>query len=166
VGTPNPANPTIDLFVAADPDGGIGYQTNETVAMIQTNIALCPYVGRLAPGGSLQLNSWFNHLPTTHFIWCGVSNGTGGLDLTIADTNGNILVQTTAYIQIQDIKQMYERWTVGGDPSMTPKSQPYLASDNSPGIITRFQYPLPQNTNTPYILHVHGFNMQTWEEDR
>jgi hypothetical protein len=29
--------------------------------------------------------------------------------LTIADGSGNTLAQTTAYIQIVDIKQMYER---------------------------------------------------------
>ena len=32
VGSPNSGNPTIDIFTAADPDGGIGYLTNETFA--------------------------------------------------------------------------------------------------------------------------------------
>jgi hypothetical protein len=166
VGYPNPSNPTIDLFLAADPDGGIGYLTNETTATLQTNIAQCPYAGRVAPGCSIQLNSLMNQLPSTHFIWCGVSNGVGGLTLTISDANGNVLAQTTAYIQIQDIKQMYERWTVGDEPSVPPTNTPYLVKANlAPGELP-FQYALPATTNTPYIVLVHGYNMQPWEKDR
>jgi len=56
----------------------------------------------------------------------------GGLNLTIADRNGNVLAQSTAYIQIVDIKQMYERWTVGDIPTNAPVAVPYLVSDNSP----------------------------------
>ena len=168
VGSPNPGNPTIDLFMAADADGGIGYLTNETIAAIQTNIFQCPYIGRLAPGGSIQLNTiqFANNWAGNHFIWCGVNNGTGGLNLTIADGSGNVLAQSTAYIQIVDIKQMYERWTVGDNPANAPVAVPYLVSDNSPAGVLTFQYLRPTDTNTTYILHVHGFNMETWVKDR
>jgi len=132
----------------------------------QTNITQCPYVGRLAPGGSLQLNSLMNQLPATHFIWCGVSNGAGGLTLTIADASGYTLAQTTAYIQIIDIKQMYERWTVGDNPKVTPTNTAYLVVEDLPAWASPFQYPLPAAPNTPYILHVHGYNMKPWEKDR
>ena len=47
-----------------------------------------------------------------------MSNGTGGLTLTITDAHSNVLAQTTTYIQIVDIKQMYERWTVGDNPNV------------------------------------------------
>ena len=168
VGNPNSNNPTIDLFAAADPDGGIGYQTNETVATAQINPIQCPYIGRLAPGGSIQLNanqfasSWAGN----HLIWCGVNYGSGGLTLTVTDGSGNTLAQTTSYIQIVDIKQMYERYTVGDNSSVAPLTTPVLASENLPVGVPSFEYPLPQNTNTPYILHVHGYNMPTWSKDR
>ena len=29
-----------------------------------------------------------------------------------------------------------------------------------------FRYANPGNANTPYILFVHGWNMETWEKDR
>jgi hypothetical protein len=171
LGNPNSANPTIDLFMAADNAGGIGYQTNETVATLQTNAVQCPYIGRLNPGQSIQL-SYFdtNGNPASlgnYFIWCGVSNGTGGLTLTIADGNGNTLAQTTAYIQIVDIKQMYERWTVG-DNSLVPATNTAILAPDYPtnSMTSPFKYPLTQDTNTPYILHVHGYNMATWEKDR
>lgn len=167
VGSPNANNPTIDLFQAADADGGIGYLTNETVATEQTNTLQNPYVGRLAPGGSVQLNaSQFNGWAGSHFIWCGVSNGTGGLNLTIRDANSNLLAQTTAYIKIVDIKQMYERWTVGDNGSDAPTNIASLATENLPPGAAAFQYPLPTDTNTPYILFVHGWKMPTWLKDR
>ncbi len=114
VGNPNSANPTIDIFQAADVDGGTGYQTNETIATAQINAFQSRYVGRLGPGQSLRLNSsQLNGWAGNHFIWCGVNNGSGQLNLTITDGNGNVLAQASQWIQIVDIKQMYERWTVG-----------------------------------------------------
>src|SRR5208283_1816265 len=96
--------------------------TNSTIAANQINTSVSPYIGRLAPGGSIQLNA--NYFGSTwrgnHFIWCGVTNGTGDLTLTIADGSGNVLAQTFQTIQIVDIKQMYERWTVGDNPNVAP----------------------------------------------
>jgi hypothetical protein len=124
-----------------------------------------PYVGRLGPGQSIQLNSsqFANNWAGNHFIWCGVSNGSGGLTLTIADRSGNTLAQTAAYIQIVDIKQMYERWTVGDAPGFGPLTNAIPAEE---GVSQPFQYGSPTDANTPYILYVHGWNMQTWEKDR
>ena len=160
--------PTIDLFQAADSDGGIGYLTNETVATAQLDPYQASYVGRLVPGGSIQLNA--NYFGSTwrgdHFIWCGVSNGTGGLVLTIADGNSNVLGQSTVYIQIKDIKDMYERWTVGDDPGKVPMNVATNAYNDLPTGEMPFHYATPQDTNTTYILHVHGYNMATWEKDR
>ncbi len=167
VGSPNSGNPTIDIFTAADPDGGIGYLTNSTIADEQVDSLYCPYIGRLAPGGSIQLNAatFANSWAGNHFIMCGVSNGTGGLNLTIADASGNVLAQTTSYIQVQDIKQMYERWTIGDQPSRAPMTNAVLASDGLPAFTPAFQYTQPPDTNTPYILLVHGWNDETWEKD-
>ena len=168
VGSPNTNNPAIDLFVAADADGGIGYLTNSTTAFIQEDTLLCPYVGRLGPGQSIQLNAstFSNHWAGNHFIWCGVNYGSGALTLTIADGSGNTLAQSTAYIQIQDIKQMYERWTVGDNPSINPTNTAYLAEESLPPFTRAFQYAPPTDTNTPYILYVHGWNMKIWDKDR
>jgi hypothetical protein len=168
VGSPNPSNPTIDLFQAADANGGIGYLTNETVAMEQTNVFQNLYIGRLGPGQSLQLNAdtFANDWAGNYFVWCGVSNGTGGLRLTIADGSGNVLAQNTAYIQIEDIKNMYERWTVGDNPNLVPTTNAVLSTEGLPDGSSAFQYASPIDTNTPYILLVHGYNLAPWEKDR
>lgn len=161
-------NPTIDLFKAADSNGGTGYLTNSTTASQQTNITQSPYIGRLAPGGYLQLNAsqFMNNWAGNYFIWCGVDNGSGELTLTVADANGNLLGQASVYIRITDIKQMYERWTIGEVGSIPPLNVATNPIDGLPIGTPVFRYSTPAPTNTSYILHVHGWNMQSWEKDR
>lgn len=164
VSSPNSANPTIDLFAAADADGGIGYLTNSTIAAQQTNATQCPFIGRLTPGGSVQLNAgqWAGN----YFIWCGVVSGSGALTLSIKDGSGNTLAETTANIQLQDIKQMYERYTLGDNLAIAPAATARLAVEGLPPGAVAFQHPTVADTNTPYILFVHGWNMEVWEKDR
>ena len=60
---------------------------------------------------------------------------------------------------------MYERWSVGENPSVTPNNIATNAGDDgSPS----FQYPYDPSIDsaTPYILLVHGWNDQTWQKDR
>ena len=153
--------PAIDLFTAIDP--GIGYQTNGAMPAAQIDPVQCPYLGRISPTQTVQFtkSTW----RTNQFIFCGCRYGAGGLTLTIADGNGNTLATTTAWIQIVDIKQMYERWTVGDTPSLAPYTNAVPAPDGlgklpdgSPAPAMRFTP--PQDTNTPYILFVHGWNMR------
>jgi hypothetical protein len=111
---------------------------------------------------SSQFNGWAGN----HFIWCGANYGNGGLTMTIADGSGNVLAQTTAYIQIEDIKQMYERWTVGDRPSVAPLTNAILTTEGLPAGMSAFEYTPPTDPNTPYILLVHGYNVAPWEKDR
>jgi hypothetical protein len=167
---PDYTNPTIDVFQAADVDGGIGYLTNLTTASNQINNTLCRYVGRLGPGGSLLLNNaaYTNGWAGDHYIFCGVWYGSGALNLTIADGSGNPLAQSSQYIQIQDIKQMYERWTVGDNPGDPPFNLAVRSADHLPyGMKAPFQYPYNAavDTNDTYILSVHGYNIPLWEAE-
>ena len=167
VGNPNSANPTIDLFQAADHDGGLGYLTNQNVALNQVNPYQSQYFGRLGPGQSIQLNVYNASSGTywrgDHYIWCGVSNGTGALTLTISQGGTNTLAHTSTYIHLQEIKDMYERWTVGDNPNLSPTNHARLAQED---VALPFQYGPPPDTNTPYILFVHGWNLDRWEKDR
>ena len=63
-----------------------------------------------------------------HLIWCGVGGGTGQLRLTIAQNGTNVLAQTSLYMQLQDIKQMYEQRTGGDTPTMAPTNRSSLMS--------------------------------------
>ncbi len=162
--------PTINLFKAADTNGGMQYLTNATVAALQTNATASPFAGTLGPGNTyygtpLQFGnaSSSNPWPGDYFIFCGAGAGNGYLTLDICDPNGNVLVEEGQYINIQDIKQMYERWTVGDSPTVAPMDTAKLAEE---GLAAPFHYAPPIGTNTPYILYVHGWNMEPWEKDR
>jgi hypothetical protein len=61
---------------------------------------------------------------------------------------------------------MYERWTVGDVASREPYEYPYLAVEGLTNGIKKFQYGPPEGTNTPFILFVHGWNLEKWEKDR
>ena len=162
VGNPNPSNPTIDLFQAADPDGGIGYLTNATTACCKPMLHLPLCSAGWGRDSSIQLNAsqFTNGWAGNYFIWCGVSNGNGALTLTISQGGTNTLAQTSAYIQLVDIKQMYERWTVGDKPTNAPTSQAYVVQADLPPSVGSFQYAAPTDTNTSYILFVHGWNLR------
>jgi hypothetical protein len=159
-GSVSEGSPTIDLFKAADADGGMGYLTNSTVAAQQVDRTLNPSLGRLAPGDSLTLNSSLfpGLLYGNHYLWCGVANGTGQLTLAFKDGDGHVLGRSSVWIQLKDIKQMYERWTIGDDASQEPATTAHLALDNLAPGDSAFEYG-PATTNTPYILFVHGWNM-------
>ena len=57
---------------------------------------------------------------------------------------------------------MYERWTIGENGNIPPLTTAALVEDP---LVSVFEYG-PATTNTPYILHVHGWNMFSWEKDR
>jgi len=171
-------SPTIDLFQAADADGGVGYLTNLATASNQINTNLCQYIGRLGPGSNIVLNSssFSNNWAGDHYIWCGVFRGSDQLNLTIYDPSSNVLARSSQLIQIEDIKLMYERWTVGDIETnsngtyepVTPASVPYLAQNDEPipgQQPFQYTYDPAYDTNDTYILFVHGYNMETWEKD-
>jgi hypothetical protein len=163
-GNPNPNNPTIDLFTAADSDRGLGYLTNSQTAVAQTS-ALYPYVGRLGPGTNIVVVSNGVALASSHLIWCGVKKGSGALTLTFSKGT-NVLASTSTYIEIKDIKQLYERWTIGESPNTAPANQPTLAQNGLATGTPAFQYALPTDTNTTYTLLVHDYDLDTWKKDR
>jgi len=76
------------------------------------------------------------------------------------------MAQTTACIQIVDIKQIYDRWTVGDNPNNAPLTTAEVATEGLPAGLPNLAYSLPQSAAPPYILFVHGWNMQPWEKDR
>src|SRR5207247_2339523 len=99
------------------------------------------------------------------FIWCGVKRGSGALTLTFRQGTKKI-AETSVYIEIKDVKEMYERWTVGDVPGMTPGFRPYLASEELPAGVPPFHYSPPGDTNTSYILLLHDYDLPTWKKDR
>ena len=162
--SPSTNNPAIDFFIAQEPGGGMAYLTNGLVAGSQTNASLYPCIGTLGPGGSIIIfsNNWA--LTNLNLIWCGAKAGSGALTLTVKQGT-NKIAETYAYIEIKDIKKMYERWTAGDNPKVAPTNRPYLASNGLPTNAPPFKYSTPSGTNTPYILFVHDYDLPQWKKD-
>ena len=157
----------IRIFQAVEPNGGTNYLFAEATASNQVASATSLYIGLLTSDSPITLNIQTNF--NEHFIFCGAQTGGAQIDLQILDQNQNVVADAPAYLQINDIKQMYERWTVGDEPATTnqePMNVAIKATDNLPYGASAFQYTTPQDTNTPYILFVHGWNMESWEKDR
>jgi hypothetical protein len=154
----------IRIFQAIEPDGGTNYLFDEVTASNQVNNSISLYVGLLTSNSPVYLTIQTNF--NEHFIFCGAHTGSAQIDLQILDPNQNVVADAPAYLQIKDIKQMYERWTVGDNSSVAPLTNAILATDNLPTGMAAFRYTPPTDTSTPYILLVHGYNMKPWEKDR
>ena len=154
----------IRIFQAVEPNGGTNYLFDETTASNQVANSTSLYFGLLTSSSPIVFNISTNF--NEHFIFCGAQTGGAQIDLQVLDANQNVVADAPAYLQINDIKQMYERWTVGDLPNNAPMTTAYLATENLPIGASAFQYTPPQDTNTPYILFVHGWNMEPWEKDR
>jgi hypothetical protein len=103
------------------------------------------------------------HEANDDYLFCGARRGKGELVLRVKDGN-SILAETSQWIELEDIKEMYERWTVGDEGTVAPSA--YLADEDLPPGASRFSYPQPKENGIPYILLVHGWNMERWEKDR
>ncbi len=152
------------IFRAYESNGGTNYLFDGTTASNQVAQSTSLYLGLLTSDFPITLSGKTNL--SEHFIWCGAKPGRADVHLQILDGNQNVVSDTVTYIQINDIKEMYERWTVGDSPGVAPKNTAYLAAEDLPPGVGSFRYGTPTDTNTPYILFVHGWNMERWEKDR
>lgn len=157
----------IRLFRAVESGGGTGYLFDETVASNQVAQSHSLYLGRLSSDTPIVLTGKTNL--GERFIWCGAKRGFCSIKLEVLDADQTVVSTISTYIDLKDIKEMYERWTVGDDPSKEPESYAHMARDGLPQGAIPFRYPAgfqAQITNSPYILHVHGWNLKAWEKDR
>ncbi|HEY2329034.1 MAG TPA: hypothetical protein VGI63_04395, partial [Verrucomicrobiae bacterium] len=131
-------NPSIRIFPAVETNsGGTLYLTDEATAQAQLN---APYYQCLVDShagqdkiqGSLPFiiptNFWANanvsaDQPVAHLLFDAVSRGSGQLVVSIYKNDGVTKVAESPqplYLKLQDVKEMYERYTVGEDPSSAP----------------------------------------------
>ena len=122
----------------------------------------------------------------TYFLFEGAARGTGRLVITFnTGTTGNytkIGESGGVYMDLKDIKELYERYTVGDGPTPgvnaggggTPAAAAVISGDRlPPGVPSGLTYAsttsglsVPTDTNgNKYILFVHGWNMPPWEKD-
>jgi len=126
-------NPGIFVFKSADATGGSAYLTDPTTAAAQIYPTLYPTnatepgasslaIGRVEVGLSPVLENDSVYQTNDFFIYCGTSRGSG--ELAVSVYKGSTLIgETSVFLDIRDIKELYERWTLGDGNGGTPRYQ-------------------------------------------
>ena len=160
-GSISSSNPAINLFKSVEMDGGIGYLTNASVAAAQT--AGPAYtgpgwkIGTVSPGQSFTFpTNFFANSGTKYFLFEGAGVGSGELVLTVSKGT-NVLAQTSAWLDLHDIKDFYEAAKITNNMSG--------AISNWSSAVERVMNPqLPDASGDQnLIVLVHGINVGDWD---
>jgi len=157
--TPISGAPAINLYLSSDSAGGTGYLTDTNAAAEQARTEMSPNpefgVALATVNGqqsyTLPTDFFDYHYPyDSRFLFEGAGSGEGQLILTIAQ-NGNTLAQTSVFLDLHDIKDLYEQaHTENIDKSPPSTKISTLVKDEI----------LPANPteDRQVILYVHGLN--------
>ncbi len=168
-------NPGIFVFKSADLNGGAGYLTNATSAAEQILPTLYPTnyvepgvstlaVGRVQSGVSPVLHNDSARGTTDYFIYCGTSRGSGELAVSIYKGT-DLIGESSVFLDLRDVKELYERWTLGDSNGGTPATNPSLVSEGLPAGLPATQFNDGTSSGQRYILFVHGWNMAPLDKD-
>ena len=190
--------PAIKLFQAYEADGGAAYLTSTTVASAQVTGSYGAALVNAAGSTTLieptsgdwdfviptaALGNFSASSPTTHFLFEGCKRGKGQLSIVLLKNNGGSFTKMGdgpgLWLDLRDIKEMYERWTVGdgrapGWYSVTgaggggpPDATATISTQRPPagGTGLTYHFPLQSQEQNSYILFVHGWNLHPWEKD-
>jgi hypothetical protein len=203
--------PAIKLYEAAESDGGFKYLTDTATQATQqsgfsaiTNMApaqsqsLTPTMVKPVDGADWDFVLPQNYTngsalttsnPVVHLLFEGCRRGKGQLCVVLLtkDSSGNlkkIADGPGVWLDLKDIKEFYERWSVGDGPVTSKLSNGGGAPNATAAIsgerlnlgVTALEYDkLQSNPNglsvasdpdgKKYVLYVHGWNMHPWEKD-
>ena len=159
--SPVSGNPAINVYQSYETNGGIGYLTDTTVATQQAN-TVAPY----AFGTSLGTVS--NNCPCTIpsiafafggtqcFLFEGAGIGKGQLTLTIYQ-NGNVIAQTSQWLDLHDIEDFYERAAIADNTSGAISNWSSTIESGQPAVANLC------GDDTNLIVFVHGFDVKNWD---
>ena len=167
-----PEDPQIRIFPAVENDGGSLYLTTTDKAQQQIagtyGNAIVDRSGQKKVTSSakfvFQPSFWSNlsaGQPVAHLLFDAVSRGSGQLIISIYKNDGVTKLAESPqplYLKLQDVKEMYERWTVGSDPNSAPLTTASV-------VPSTFSYDSTIPAENNYILFVHGWNLEQWEKD-
>ena len=172
--------PDINVYQEKQPDVRPLYLEDKVVASHQRDTPYDTWIGGVRPGQPMDLFAMRPALrtalsesdPTVNLLFCGKTAGRGQLILTIKKGTQLIGQYPPVYIELLDIKDMYERWTVGDGNGAPPTAtaqlcQRAMASGySSPGHNRPFGYQPSDPEDKKYILYVHGWNVTPQQADR
>jgi len=163
-------NPTIKVYLANEGDGGIKHLLDNTegeaqIADPEHNTTLGTVSASLDfhfPCRTWKTLSLAN--PNTHLIFEGDAEGKGRLQLTFYKGSQKIGSCGSLWIELKNIKQMYQRWNAnevensGDQWTVWPSKSTTQDSDSK-------DPPAPQTDDEKdFLLFVHGWNMSKPEK--
>jgi Alpha/beta hydrolase of unknown function (DUF900) len=165
-------NPQIRVFPAADwINGGATYLTDTNMAAAQLESPCGEAMQDVNGQETVTTNApflistnywydWANGTATNFLLFDAVGHGSGQLVLAIYNSDGTVKLAESQpiYLDLQDVKEMYERWTVGDDPNTAPLTTASVVADP-------YSYDSTIPADNTYILFVHGWNLAPWEKD-
>jgi uncharacterized membrane protein len=176
---PVDGNPAIKLFPAAETDGGRKYLDKNESAETQSSPPYNATYGLVRRDFPLVLPLTQGTLgmltegqPNLYFLFEGVASGKGRLVLKLLKNGQTLAEYPPLYLEIKDVKDMYERWTVGD------------VTDPNTSVVSSLDYQVwPTNTPTQdlgpsagpmseprtdadkdYVLMVHGWNVSPFSK--
>jgi Fibronectin type III domain len=172
--------PEILVYEEREPDVRPLYLEDEGTALRQRETPFDTWIGGVRAGQPMDLcrlrPALRNPLsePTSYLslLFCGKTAGRGELVLVVK-RRGLLLFQSPpVYIELLDVKDMYERWTVGDVPAanssiFSPVDYRYWPDDH-PTLLespSRREYSPPADEAKDYVLWIHGWNMSPFDKD-
>ena len=160
-----PAGAMINLYPAYEADGGTRYLTDTNVAAAQISGAYGTQLAQMGftafgQGYTLPVDG-FGNPSFTHFLFEGASPGPGNLLLTISQ-NGQVIIQTSVYMELHDIKDLYEQAEISNVTNTWPAmvQQPATSSFRVKSAPPYSSYDAQQ-----LALFVHGWRMTPWDTE-
>ncbi len=172
--------PDINVYEERSPDIRPAYLESELTASRQRDTPFDTWIGGVKPGQPMDLFYLRPSLksrisadsPTLNLLFCGKSPGRGQLIVTIKRGSVEVGRFPPVYLELLDIKDMYERWTVGegdgGNPEVLPlpSVRALGAGYMSAGHSRPFSYSSSDPEDRKYILYVHGWNLTPEQKDQ
>ena len=162
-------SPAINLYDSVETNGGIGYLTDTNIAYQQCLAyahGSSPYgiyftgpgaaIAQITPAAPFTFpTTYFTNGGNTYFLFEGAGIGSGQLTLTISQ-NGNWIAQTSAYLDLHDIKDFYEQAVITNNTSGAISNWSSTIEKEQPATSSA----LVNDTNL--IVFVHGINVDDW----
>jgi hypothetical protein len=156
------------------------YLEDEAAALHQRDTPFDTWIGGVRAGQFMDLfrlrptlrNSLSEQNPYLNLLFCGKTAGRGQLILVAKKGSSVVFESSPVYIELLDIKDMYERWTVGDEPTSGPEVLAQLAQRSVPNgyAATNHGRPFAYKPDDPedpkYVLYVHGWNMLPSDKDQ
>jgi hypothetical protein len=172
--------PEIVIYQEKEPDVRPLYLEDETVALRQRSTPFDTWIGGVRAGQSMDLfglrpglrNSLSQQSPYVSLLFCGKTAGKGQLVLVAKKGGVAIFELPPVYIELLDVKDMYERWTVGDVPNgnssiLSPVDYRYWPENNATlmAFSSGREFSPPSDETKDYVLWIHGWNMSPFDKD-